>query len=157
MKKMKLTRSQRNQQGVWSPMDQLSRLRQEINRFFEMPMGETSTAPMFEGWSPAVDVFEDKDAITIKAEMPGMKKEDIDISLEGNTLYISGERREEKQTGQGATFRSERYFGKFYRTVDLPAPVDSSKVNAKYQDGILTMTLPKTEEARRRQIEVQTE
>ena len=152
---MKLTRSQRAQQGMWSPMDHLSRLRQEINRYLDTSMESSGSSPMFDGWSPAVDLFEDKDSITVKAEMPGMKKEDIDISVEGNTLSISGERREEKQSGQGASFRSERYFGKFYRAIDLPTAIDANRVTAKYKDGILTLTLPKTEDAKRRQIEVQ--
>lgn len=151
---MKVTRSQRASLGQWSPLDQLSRLRQEINRFFEMPMSSGGASQMFEGWTPAIDLFEDKESITVKAEMPGMKKEDIDLSVEGNTLSISGERREEKQTGQGASFRSERYFGKFYRSVTLPTAVDANRVVAKYKDGILTLTLPKTEEARRKQIPV---
>ena len=151
---MKMTRNQRAL-SQWSPFDQLSRLRREINRFFEMPA--TSVSPMFEGWSPALDLFEDRDTITVKAEMPGMKKEDIDLSVESNTLCISGERREEKQAGQGASFRSERYFGKFYRTITLPAAVDASRAQAKYKDGILTLTLPKTEEARRKQIQIQSE
>ena len=153
---MKMTRSQGNAQGVWSPLDQLSRLRQEINRFFDMPMGG-GTSGMLEGWTPAIDLFEDKETITVQAEMPGLKKEDIDVSIEGNTLSISGERLEEKQSGQGARFRSERYFGKFYRSVTLPTAVDANRVTAKYKDGILTLTMPKTEDARRKQIKVTTD
>ena len=110
---------------------------------------------MFEGWSPSVDLFEDKDSVTVKAEVPGMKKEDIDVSIEGRMLSICGERREEKQEGKGTNYRSERYYGKFYRLVELPSVVDAGQVKAGYQDGILTVTMPKAEEAKRKQIDIQ--
>jgi len=152
---MQLTRSQRRELGDWSAGTQLSRLRNQINRLFEFPFGEAGPSSL-EAWSPAVDVFENKDNIIVKAEAPGMRKEDIEVSVEGNTLSICGERREQKEEGQGtANYRSERYFGRFYRSVPLPSAVDTGKVNAKYQDGILTVTLPKTEEAKRKKIEIQ--
>jgi HSP20 family protein len=156
---MKLTRSQRRTLGQWSPFDQLTRLRDEIDRFFESPRGMRSaggiSSPMFEGWAPSIDLFEDKDNVTVKAELPGMKKEDIDVSLEGRTLSICGERREEKEEGKGTAHRSERYYGKFYRSVELPSAVDQGKIKASYKDGLLTVTMPKTEEAKRKQIAVQ--
>jgi HSP20 family protein len=110
---------------------------------------------MFEGWNPSVDLFEDKDSVTVKAEVPGMKKEDIDVSLEGRTLAICGERREEKKEGKGTAHRSERYYGRFYRSVELPSAVDATKIQAAYRDGVLTVTMPKAEEAKRKQIDVQ--
>jgi HSP20 family protein len=155
---MKLTRSQRRNVGQRAPFDQLTRLRDEINRFFEAPFAMSSgwkTSPMFEGWTPSVDLFEDKDNVTVKAELPGMKKEDIDVSLEGRTLSICGERREEKEEGKGTAHRTERYYGKFYRSVELPSAVDQGKIKASYKDGVLTVTMPKTEEAKRKQIDVQ--
>jgi HSP20 family molecular chaperone IbpA len=104
---MKLTRSQRQNLRQWSPFDQLTRLRDEINRFFESPLpmrsGWGTTSPMFEGWSPSVDLFEDKDGVTVKAEVPGMKKEDIEVSLEGRTLSqfaVSGGKRKPKARRQ---------------------------------------------------------
>jgi HSP20 family protein len=154
---MKLTRSQRQNTGQWSPFGQLTRLRDEVNRFFESPprSGWEMTSPLFEGWSPSIDLFEDKESITVKAEVPGMKKEDIDVSLEDRTLSICGERREEKEEGKGTTHRSERFYGKFYRSVELPSAVDQGKIKASYKDGILTVTMPKSEEAKRKQIDVQ--
>src|SRR5688500_9406151 len=147
---MKLSRSQRQNVGQWSPFNQLTRLRDEINRFFDSPLpmrwGGEITSPMFEGWNPSIDLFEDRDTITVKAEVPGMKKEDIDVSLEGRTLSICGERREEKEDGKGSAHRSERYYGKFYRSIELPAAIEPGSVKAAYRDGILTITMPKTEE-----------
>ena len=152
-----MTRSQRRDLGEWTPGNQLGRLRNQINRLFEFPFGADLTGPSsLEAWSPVVDVFENKDHVTVKAEVPGMRKEDIDVSVEGNTLSICGERREQKEEGKGTSnYRSERFFGRFYRSVPLPSAIDSGKVAAKYQDGVLTVTLPKTEEAKRKKIDVQ--
>lgn len=83
-----------------------------------------------------------------------MRKEDIDISLHDGTLTIAGERKHEEEKKEGELFRSERFFGRFQRSVALPSPVDPGKVKAVYKDGILTVTLPKTEESKPRQIEV---
>jgi HSP20 family protein len=150
---MKLTRSQRRELGQWSPFDQLTRLRDEINRIFEPSDWRMSS--LSDGWSPALDMFEDKDSVTVKTELPGLKKEDIDVSIEGDTLCICGERKHEEEHGKGENYQSERYFGRFYRNVTLPYAVDASKVNASYRDGVLTVTLPKSEEAKRKQIAVQ--
>ena len=108
----------------------------------------------FEGWEPAVDVYEDKDKITVRAELPGMKQPDIQLSVESNTLTISGERKREEERQQGDTFRSERFYGRFQRSLTLPQPVDSGNIKATYKDGVLTVICPKSEEAKRKQIEV---
>jgi HSP20 family protein len=153
---MHMTRSKRRELGEWSPGTQLTRLRNQINRLFEIPFGSEAAGPSsLEAWTPAVDVFENQDNITVKTELPGMRKEDIDVSVEGNNLSICGERSEEKEEGKGtANYRSERYFGRFYRSVPLPSAVDTGKIAARYQDGILTVTLPKTEEAKRKKIDI---
>ena len=140
---------------LWSPLSELNRLRDEISRVFEEPFGAAApTTGFFEGWSPSLDVYEDKDHLVVKAELPGMKKEDVDVSLTGDTLTISGERKQEEERKEADSYRSERYFGRFQRSVTLPQPVDASKIQANYNDGILTVTLPKSEEAKRKQIEV---
>ena len=90
----------------------------------------------------------------LKAELPGMKKEDIDISLQGDVLTLSGERKEEETFDKAETYRSERFLGKFQRSLTLPVTVSADKVQASYKDGILTVTLPKAEEAKPKQIEV---
>ncbi len=139
-----------------NPFRQLSDLREEIDRLFESPWGNlgTSTQPFRSGWMPAVDLFEDKDNFLVKAELPGMKKEEIEISLHEGVLTISGERKEEKKEGNSDTYRSERFFGRFHRTISLPTAVNGEKVGANYKDGILTVTLPKSEESKPKQIPV---
>jgi HSP20 family protein len=149
---MTLTRWQRPTLSTLDPFEQLSQLREEVNRLFESPFGGLTQA--FNTWAPAVDLYEDKDNVIVKAELPGMKKEDIDVSLREGMLTISGERKFEREEGKGETYRSERFFGRFQRSVVLPTAVNDAKVNAAYKDGILTITLPKSEEAKPKQIEV---
>jgi len=101
-----------------------------------------------------VDLFEDKDNFVLRAELPGMKKEDIDLSLHDGSLSISGERQSEDKYQDAEVYRAERFFGRFQRTISVPAPVSADKIKAQYKDGILTVTLPKTEEAKPKHIEV---
>jgi HSP20 family protein len=137
----------------WSPFDRLATLHDEVNRLFDFSFPSRDTG-LFSGWSPALDLYDEKDDFLVLVELPGMKKEDIQISLHDGVLTVSGERKHESDGQPGKAFRSERYFGKFQRSVSLPALVDSSKVKAAYKDGILSVTLPKSEEAKPRQIEV---
>ena len=150
-----LTRWQRPELATWSGLGRLSSLRDEIDRLFEAPLAELArTSNLLSGWTPAFDIFEDKDNLVVKAELPGMKKEDIEISLHDGSLSISGERKSETKNEDAEVYRSERFFGRFQRTVSLPTQVNSDKVKAQYKDGILTVTLPKTEEAMPKQIDV---
>ena len=131
----------------------MSNLRDELDRLFESPWTELARASqLLSGWTPALDVYEDKENFIVKAELPGMKKEEIDVSLHADSLSISGERQGETKAEDGELCRAERFFGRFQRTVTLPVPVAADKVKAQYQDGILTITLPKTEEAKPKQI-----
>jgi len=150
---MSIIRYQVPQLSNWSSFDRLSSLRDEVNRLFDFSWPSRDSG-LFSGWSPALDVFDDKDNLVVKAELPGLKKEEINLSLHEGVLTISGERKRETEKKEGETFRSERYFGKFQRSVTLPATVDASKVNASYKDGILTVELPKAEEAKPKQIAV---
>lgn len=143
---MKLTRV-----STWPTLGRLTDLRDEIDRLFEAPLARTSE---FLGWTPAFDVYEDKDNFTVKAELPGMKREDINVSLHDGSLIISGERQNETHSEGTEVYRAERFFGKFQRAVSLPATVAADKVKAAYKDGVLTITLPKAEEAKPKQIEV---
>jgi HSP20 family protein len=149
---MKPMRRDRQRMDVWSPFDQLNRLRDQINRLFESPVGTGFGSG--DGWGPALDIFEDKDKFTVKAELPGMKREDIQVAMHGTTLSISGERQTEAETKQGECYQSERYYGRFQRHIELPQAVDAGKVSATYKDGVLTITCAKTEESKRRQIEI---
>jgi HSP20 family protein len=100
-----------------------------------------------------MDLYQTADDIVAMVELPGMRKEDIEISLHDGMLTISGERKEEKAEGEKAA-RTERFVGKFRRSVSLPTRVDMNKTSASYKDGILTVTLPKAEEAKPKQIQV---
>lgn len=140
---------------VWPTFGRLSSLRDELDRLFESPFAEmTRTSQLLSGWTPALDVYEDKENFIVKAELPGMKKEDIEVSLHDGSLSISGERKSESKHEDAEVCRAERFFGRFQRAVTLPAPVAADKVKAQYKDGVLTVTLPKTEEAKPKQIDV---
>ena len=153
---MTLTRWHRPEVTSWSPLWQLNSLRDEIDRLFDAPLAEftRSTQQFAGGWLPAVDLYEDKDNIVVKAELPGMSKEQIEISLHEGVLTLSGERQTEEKFKNAEVYRSECFEGRFQRTVSLPSPVQADKVSASYKDGILTITLPKTEETKPKQIEV---
>jgi HSP20 family protein len=140
----------------------MASFRDEVDNLFNLAFGRFSGVPaeperglqFLEGWFPAVDVYEDKDNLVVRAEVPGMKKEDIEISLHEGFLVISGERKgQEKQEG-AEIYRSERWLGRFNRTISLPCSVVPDKIKATYTDGILTVSLPKAEEAKPKQIPV---
>src|SRR6266436_4885450 len=116
---MKLTRWQKPDALYWNPFRQLSTLREEVDRLFESPLlGLTRETQQFpSGWLPAVDLFEDKDNVIVKAELAGMKKEDIVISLQDGVLTLSGERKDEGKYESAETYRSERFLGRFQRSV----------------------------------------
>jgi HSP20 family protein len=123
----------------------LSNLQDELDRLFESPLT---------GWAPALDVHEDKDSFVVRTELPGLKREDIEVSLHDGALVISGERKVEKLEAGVEVHRQERYYGKFERALTLPTPVAADKIKAQYKDGVLTVTLPKVEEAKPKQIDI---
>jgi HSP20 family protein len=139
----------------WSASDRWNTLRNELNSFFDLPLWTNVErgGQLFTGWSPALDLYESGDNVVAVVELPGMRKEDIEISLHDGTLTISGERKRESTDGEKAQ-RTERYVGTFRRSITLPTRVDPSKVVATYQDGILKVILPKAEEAKPKQIKV---
>ena len=143
----------RYQSSELSPLNRLATLRDEFDRLFDFSWPSRDTG-LLGGWSPALDVYDDKDNLVITLEVPGMKKEDIEISLHDGMLTVSGERKDEREQTEGQAFRSERYFGKFQRSLSLPTAVDANKVKASYKDGILTIRLPKAEGAKPKQISV---
>jgi HSP20 family protein len=152
---MNIVKWQRPALTNWPSFGRLSDLRDEIDRLFESPLTElTRTSQLLSGWTPLLDVYEDKENFTVKAELPGMKKDDIEVSLHDGMLSISGERKAESKHDDAEVYRAERFFGRFQRTVSLPAGVAADKVKAAYKDGVLTITLPKTEEAKPKHIDV---
>ncbi len=138
---------------TWSPFDRLSSLRDLLDSAFQLA-GSSPGIQTDRPWSPVLDIDEDDEKVTVRVELAGLKKEDFDISLRDDNLTISGERTAESDTREGESFRSERFFGAFSRTVQLPTPVKAEGVAANYTDGVLTITLPKAEEAKPRKIEV---
>lgn len=128
---------------TWPGFGRLPDFSAEFDRLFESS-----------GWTPALDVHEDKDNYVVQAELPGVKKEDIEVSLNDGVLSISGERKSETRHQTAEVHRAERFFGRFQRTVTLPTAVSADKIQAAYKDGVLTVTLPKTEEAKPRKIDV---
>ena len=129
--------------------NRLVNLQDELDRLFDSPWNVPART-----WAPALDVREDKNSFIVRAELPGMKREDIDVSLHDGALVITGERQAEVKEEGVDIHRQERFYGKFQRALTLPAPVAADKVKANYKDGVLTITLPKTEEAKPKQIDV---
>lgn len=103
---------------------------------------------------PSVDVYEEKDAVVAKAELPGMKKEEIEVSLVGETLTIKGEKKEDKEVKDDDYYRRERSYGSFLRSVGLPCEVKSEDIKASFKDGVLEIRMPKTEEAKKKTVAV---
>ena len=133
----------------WNPWSNFGPLARTFERSFDR-------SEDFSGiWSPPVDIFDNDSEIVLKAELPGLKKEDIDINVEDNLLTLHGERKREKEVNDKGVFRSERVYGSFSRSFTLPTTVSAGKINASYKDGLLTISLPKAEEAKPRQIAIE--
>jgi HSP20 family protein len=128
-------------------------LRDQFSRLFDIAFPSRS-AESFGDWSPALDAHEDKDKYVVSLDVPGLKKEDINVSVHDGVLTVSGERRSEKDVKEGTVHRTERFYGKFSRSVSLPAEVRADKVSAVYKEGVLTVEIPKAEEAKPKTIEV---
>ena len=107
--------------------------------------------------APAVDVFEEKDDIVVKAEIPGMDKDNIEVNLMDHTLTLKGEKKKEEEVKEENYYRSERSYGSFFRTVELPKDVHADKVKATFKNGVLEVRMPKTEEAKAKEIKVKVE
>jgi HSP20 family protein len=152
---METNRYQPNLQSEFSTaFDRLATLREEMDRLFGTPFGPIQrSAVSLHSWSPPLDVYQDKDSFTVVVDVPGLKKENIDISLREQNLTISGGRAAEENRGEQG-FRAERFYGSFQRTVRLPTRVDPNNVTASYQDCILKIVLPKAEAAGPKQIAV---
>jgi HSP20 family protein len=152
---MSLIRYQSPELSTWPALGRWADLRDELNSLFDLPTtgNLARQAQLFSGWTPALDLYQNNDNVVAVVELPGMRKEDIDVSLHDGMLTIAGERQSSPGEGEN-TERTERFSGKFRRSVTLPTRVDASKVSASYKDGILTVTLPKSEEAKPKKVEV---
>jgi HSP20 family protein len=135
--------------GLKREMDRL------FDRFFEPDRGEFPAT--FGEWAPSLDVSETKDAIVVKVEIPGMEPKDIQVTMQENVLTIKGEKKQEKEEKDERHHRIERSYGAFARSVRMPVGVDDSKVDAKFRNGLLTVTLPKTPAAKGTTVPVKAE
>lgn len=130
--------------------------RKELDRLFEDVFGpRTEQEGVLVQWYPAVDVKEDEKAFYVTADLPGIKKEDVDISIEGNRLCISGERSFESEEKKENYHFIERGYGKFSRSFTIPSAVDVDNIKATYKDGVLTVELPKKEEVKPRKVAIE--
>jgi len=141
----------------WDPFREMSSLQERMNRLFtdvlaRSPMGEEEMARG--AWAPAVDIYETTESIVLKAELPGITKDDIFVEVKDSTLTLKGEKKFEKEVKEENYHRVERSYGSFQRAFTLPSTVQQDKVKAKFKDGILEIVLPKMEEAKPKQIRV---
>jgi HSP20 family protein len=149
----------------WRPLGQslerwdMSDLQQELNRLFDSFFGRGphgsghQTAGPERAWAPVLDMYETKDELVIAAELPGVNEKDVEVSMTGDVLTLRGARAA-PDLSQHAQYRGERSFGRFERSVALPIPVQADRVKASYQDGVLTIKLPKAEEIKPKQIKI---
>jgi HSP20 family protein len=138
------------------PFRELERMRREMDRVWDSFFGERSITKTGEvgEWLPSLDIAETKNDIVVKAEIPGMDPKDIDISLTNDILTIKGEKKQEKEEKEENYHLIERSYGKFMRSVQLPREVKSDKISASYKDGVLNITLPKSEEAKKKEVKI---
>ena len=140
----------------WKPFTELTTLRRDLDSLWDRIFPE---APFFERyttheWLPTIDLTETKDKLVVKAELPGLEAKDVELTLTDDVLTIQGEKKEEKEEKDEHHFFVERYTGSFERQIRLPAHVKTGKVDAKFDKGVLTITLPKTEEAKKKAIKI---
>ncbi len=149
----------------FDPFRELDRLQNEVNRLFEgynsnadvpAPARQSSGggALMARAWSPAVDIAETQNEVVLRAELPGLKQDDIDIELTGDTLTLRGERKFENEERKDNFVRVERSYGRFQRSFTLGVPVQNDQVSATYRDGVLEIHLPKSEQTRPCKVQV---
>jgi HSP20 family protein len=135
-------------------MRELVTLNDRLNRFFEDAMGQGTPNLEYGQWAPPVDLKEEESQFVLKADMPGMNREDIDIQVENNVLTISGERRFESEERKEDYHRIERAYGKFVRSFTLSTRVKADAITASYKDGILSVCIPKAEESKPKKIAI---
>ena len=131
-------------------------LRREFDDLFTRFFGEEAKTGIT-SFSPAIDVTETDKDIVVKAEIPGMNSEDLDVSLTGEVLTIKGEKKEHKQENEAGRHRIERMFGSFTRSFTLPCPVQQDNIQARYENGILTLTMPKIESEQKQSVKIKVE
>jgi len=138
----------------FEPFRGVSSLQNQINRLFNETFDRSEEGSLTP-WAPAVDIYETEQELVVKADLPDVKPEDLDIRVENNVLTIRGERKFEKKVSEDKYLRVERAYGSFSRSFSLASTVNTEAIKADYKDGVLTLTIPKREEAKPKQIKVQ--
>jgi HSP20 family protein len=138
----------------WEPFRGAATLQEQINRVFGNVLDRTGEDSNLTTWAPAVDIYENEHELTVKADLPDVDAKDLDIRVENNILTIRGERKFEKQQKEGNYLRVERSYGSFARSFSLANTVNAEAIKADYQNGVLTLSIPKREEAKPKQIKV---
>ena len=138
----------------WEPFRGVSSLQEQINRVFSDVLDRQGEGSNLTAWAPAVDIYETEHELVVKADLPDVKPENLDIRVENNILTIRGERKFEKKVEENNYLRVERSYGSFARSFSLANTVNSEAIKADYQNGVLTLTIPKREEAKPKQIKV---
>ena len=139
----------------WRPLGEVDSFRREMDRMFDNFFGSGTDVDNFSSaWQPSVDIKETKDDFVLMAEVPGMSKNDIKINISENTLTIKGEKKEEKKEADHNFHRVERKYGSFQRSFTLPTQIQGDKVKASYKDGVLSITMPKKEEVKPKEIPI---
>ena len=144
----------------WDPFRNVAALQDRINRIFDESFSRTADLEddiSMSAWKPSVDIYETDEAIILKAELPGIKKEDVSVEIKDNVLTLRGERVEDKEVKEESYFRKERCFGTFSRAFNLQHRVQPDKIKARFKDGILEVEIPKPEEEKPKQITVNIE
>jgi HSP20 family protein len=140
---------------LWNPFQEFENLLERYNKTGGAMRSSTGNDLSFADWSPSVDIEEDAEKYLIKADLPGVSRDDIDIKLENGMLSIRGEKRTETESDKGGKHhRRERFYGSFSRSFTLPDSIDADKVDAAYKDGVLTLAIPKVEKARPKSIDI---
>ncbi|MDQ7037795.1 MAG: Hsp20/alpha crystallin family protein [Aquificota bacterium] len=137
--------------ALWSPFAELERIRRELDRLFEDVFPTTDREEVL---SPPVDVYETDSDVVVKAELPGVNKEDIEVTIKENTVHIKAERKEEREEKTENVHRIERFYGRIERTVPLPTDVKAEKAKAEYRDGVLEIRIPKQKVTREAKIQI---
>lgn len=140
----------------WNPWQEVDTMQRQINSLFERSLVPTASNIRSVAIPPA-EIKDTADAIHLKLEVPGMEAKDIDVQVTQNAVYISGERKTENKTEEKGVTRSEFHYGKFQRLISLPARIQNTNVTAEYKDGILNLTLPKTEQEKNKVVKVNLE
>jgi HSP20 family protein len=140
----------------WDPFRDMVTLREKMNRLFEDSLANKGEDKDFmaSNWAPAVDIYETGNELVLTAEVPGIEEKDIEIKIEDNTLTLKGERKFEKETKEENFHRIERSYGSFFRAFALPNSIDTDRIQAEYENGVLKIVMPKRQELKPKTVKI---